>query len=174
MSEKNDSGFVDFIASVGRLGYCKYASGTVASFFTMLFYLAVIILFKFFKPEYFDFFWIILAFVILYISIPISTKAEVLYNEKDSHKIVIDEVVGFFFTMMFLPSAIHLSVFQILQIALMGFVLFRIFDIVKPYPIRTIQNLEKGLGVVLDDFVAGIYANICLHIIIRMLYTRPL
>lgn len=160
---------VDYLASIAKVGYCKFASGTVASLCGMIFYFAAIVLFKFFFPDYFDLFWAVLSIALLYVAIPISTKAEVLYDERDSHKIVIDEIVGYCFTMLFIPltiTSINLeAILSILKYAFIGFVLFRFFDIVKPYPIRQIQKLEKGLGVVMDDFVAGIYANICLQII---------
>lgn len=164
--------FVDFIASVGKLGYFKYASGTVASFFAMLFYIAALLIFKIIYPVYFDYFWVVITILVMYISIPFSTKAEKLYNEKDSHKIVIDEVAGYFFTMLFLPHIINLGIIDIIKYAFFGFVLFRIFDVVKPYPISALQKIENGLGVVMDDILAGVYANICLHIIIRLLVIK--
>ena len=94
-----------------------------------------------------------LLFVIVLsaLAIYISGSAETIYSKKDDQRIVIDEIVGFQVAM--LPVAItglHLCV---------AFVLFRIFDIWKPYPIRNLQNLSGGWGVVLDDVVAGIYAG---------------
>jgi len=75
---------------------------------------------------------------------------------KDPSKVVIDEVVGMWITMVFIPFTwINL---------LIGFGLFRLFDIYKPFGIRKMENLKDGLGVMADDVLAGIYANIILQI----------
>lgn len=76
---------------------------------------------------------------------------------KDPSKVVIDEVVGMWVTMLFVPVT-WLTL-------LIGFVLFRFFDIAKPLGIRKMENLGGGLGVMADDILAGIYANISLLII---------
>jgi phosphatidylglycerophosphatase A len=81
----------------------------------------------------------------------IAGRAEVLYGAKDPGKIVIDEVAGFLVTMTAIPCSLWTIV--------AGFLLFRFFDIIKPFPARQIdQKLKNGYGVVLDDIVAGIYA----------------
>ena len=95
-----------------------------------------------------------LLFVIVLsaLAIFISGRAERIYSNKDDQRIVIDEITGFQVAM--LPVAItgwHLCV---------AFVLFRIFDIWKPFPIRNLQNLPGGWGVVIDDIAAGIYAGV--------------
>jgi phosphatidylglycerophosphatase A len=98
--------------------------------------------------------WILRLLVVLALlalSIYISGRAEEIYRKKDDQRIVIDEIVGLQIAM--LPVAI-----TTLYLCL-GFVLFRIFDIWKPYPLRQLQNLPGGWGVVLDDVGAGIYAG---------------
>ncbi len=88
--------------------------------------------------------------------------AERIFQEKDSQRIVIDEVVGFFITMTALPLT--------WPYLLGGFCLFRFFDILKPPPIRFIERKVKGgLGVVLDDVLAGVYAQISLRVIAALL-----
>jgi phosphatidylglycerophosphatase A len=85
------------------------------------------------------------------LSIYVAQQAEKIYQKKDDQRIVIDEIIGIQIAM--LPVAItvlHLCV---------GFVLFRIFDILKPFPINNLQRLPGGWGVVIDDVVAGIYAG---------------
>lgn len=77
---------------------------------------------------------------------------------KDPSKVVLDEVIGMWITMMFVP----LSFLNIL----IGFGLFRFFDIAKPLGIRKLEQLKGGVGVMADDILAGIYANIVLQIII--------
>ena len=90
--------------------------------------------------------------VILALAVFISGRAEMIYSKKDDQRIVIDEIAGFQVAM--LPVAItglHLC---------LAFVLFRIFDIWKPFPVNKLQDLPGGWGVVLDDVGAGIYAGV--------------
>ena len=89
-------------------------------------------------------------------------EAERIFQEQDSKRIVIDEAVGFFITMTALPPT--------WPYLIGGFCLFRCFDILKPPPIRLIERTVKGgYGVVLDDVLAGIYAQISLRIIAALL-----
>lgn len=96
-----------------------------------------------------------IAFIIF--AIWVATHAQEQFEEVDPPQVVIDEIAGFLVTMAFhTPSLLTL---------VMGFVLFRIFDIVKPPPIRWIERrFTDGRGVVLDDVAAGIYANIALFV----------
>ena len=77
---------------------------------------------------------------------------------KDPSKVVLDEVIGMWITMMFVPLT-FLNV-------LIGFILFRFFDIAKPLGISKLESLKGGVGVMADDILAGIYANIVLQIIL--------
>lgn len=88
-------------------------------------------------------------------SIFIADRAEKMYQKKDDGRIVIDEVAGFLWTMNFVsPTILHVG---------LGFVLFRLFDILKPYPAVLFQNsLPGGYGIVMDDVASGIYANFVL------------
>jgi phosphatidylglycerophosphatase A len=82
-------------------------------------------------------------------------------GKKDDQRIVIDEFVGMLITFYYVtPNLLYLAI---------GFVLFRLYDIYKPYPIMKIQNLPSGLGIILDDILAGVYARIVLHIFIVIL-----
>jgi phosphatidylglycerophosphatase A len=86
-----------------------------------------------------------------------SDTAEVLIGEHDSGRIVIDEFVGYLVSVFYVP---HTYVFLIA-----GFLLFRIFDILKPFPINRIdESLSGGLGIMADDLLAGIYAGILLRL----------
>lgn len=97
-------------------------------------------------------FWRLLFILILTaLSVYIAGRAEEIYQKKDDQRIVIDEIVGFQVTM--LPVAI-----TTLNICA-AFVLFRIFDILKPFPLNKLQDLPGGWGVVMDDVGAGIYAG---------------
>jgi phosphatidylglycerophosphatase A len=96
-----------------------------------------------------------------FLSVWISKNAEIFFGKQDDPRIVIDEMMGFLITMLWVPRA---TLFVII-----GFFLFRFFDILKPLPIRHLEKrLKGGFGVVLDDVLAGIYANVILHIIGRI------
>ena len=99
--------------------------------------------------------WTIIAF--FFLASWVSDKAQSHWGKKDDQRIVIDEIMGFFMAMMWLPKT---ALFVTL-----GFVLFRLFDIVKPPPVRRLEQVRGGYGVVLDDVMAGIYANIVLQVI---------
>ena len=105
--------------------------------------------------------WLLRLFIVIFLlvlAIYIAERAEQIYRKKDDQRIVIDEIAGFQVTM--LPVAItglHL---------LVGFVLFRIFDILKPFPLRDLQKMPGGLGIVLDDVAAGIYAGILMLLLV--------
>ncbi|HQG66763.1 MAG TPA: phosphatidylglycerophosphatase A, partial [Smithella sp.] len=88
--------------------------------------------------------------VLLALSIYVSGQAEKFYQKKDDQRIVIDEIIGLQITM--LPVAIN-----VLNLCA-AFVLFRTFDIWKPFPVKNLQGLPGGWGVVADDVAAGIYA----------------
>jgi phosphatidylglycerophosphatase A len=91
-----------------------------------------------------------------------SHRAQRVLRKADSREIVIDEVAGFLLTTAFLP-------FTWLTL-IAGFLLFRFFDILKPPPIRKIEReVRGGLGVVLDDLVAGVYAHLSLRLLLYML-----
>ncbi|MDD2543771.1 MAG: phosphatidylglycerophosphatase A [Candidatus Cloacimonetes bacterium] len=93
------------------------------------------------------------------IAVFISRKAELILGE-DAGSIVIDEVAGYFMATLFLPHN--------WLIGLYAFILFRVFDIAKPFPIYRSQAIPKGWGVVIDDLLAGLYANLLIQILIRI------
>jgi phosphatidylglycerophosphatase A len=93
-----------------------------------------------------------------FLSVWISENAQIFFGKKDDQRIVIDEIIGFLITMLWIPKTTRFII--------IGFILFRFFDILKPIPIRRIERkFRGGFGVVLDDVVAGVYANIILHLI---------
>jgi len=101
---------------------------------------------------------LLVVLVLLAVSIYISGRAEKIYKKKDDQRIVIDEIVGFQVAM--LPAAI-----TIVHLGL-AFVLFRFFDILKPFPVRRLEKLPGGWGVVMDDVGAGIYAGVIMIILV--------
>ncbi len=81
------------------------------------------------------------------------------YKEKDPEYIVVDEIAGFMVGMIGIePTLIHLAI---------GFVLFRLYDIVKPPPIKMFEKLPSGLGVMVDDIIAGLYTWACMIILVK-------
>ena len=107
--------------------------------------------------------WQYLAVVIagFLVGIWICAKAARQLGVHDDPSIVWDEIIGYLITMIAVPA-------EWLWIAI-GFVLFRIFDIVKPWPIRIIdQRVQGGLGIMLDDVLAGIYALIVLQVLVKV------
>jgi phosphatidylglycerophosphatase A len=101
-----------------------------------------------------------------FLSVWISENAEIFFGKKDDQRIVIDEIMGFFITMLWVPKTV--------RFVIIGFFLFRFFDILKPFPIRRLEKrLKGGYGVVLDDVIAGIYANIVVQIITHFFTLSP-
>jgi phosphatidylglycerophosphatase A len=138
-----------FFSSVAYLGCIKHAPGTFGS-------LAGVLLWAFFMPDsaLVQLFSLAGIFVI---SILFSWLAENIYKTKDDQRIVIDEVAGMWFSLAFLPK-------QFLFLCL-GFLLFRFFDIKKPWIIKSVQTFKGGFGVTIDDVLAGIFTNFLLQIV---------
>jgi len=102
---------------------------------------------------------IILAVLFIGFAVWIAHAAEKTLKKKDPGCIVIDEVAGMVVTLIGLPFN--------LTTAVIGFIIFRILDILKPFPIRTLdKRLPGGIGIVADDVVAGIFANIILRVLL--------
>lgn len=140
-----------FIATVGYSGYFPVAPGTVGSFAGLLVYLLV--------------WWsrsvvVEVALVVLLFGAGVwaGTTAERYFGGIDPGPIVIDEVVGMLITLAFIPVG--------LSGAIAGFVLFRVFDVIKPYPAGRLERLHGGLGVMADDAMAAVYANLTLRLVL--------
>ncbi|MEK6692974.1 MAG: phosphatidylglycerophosphatase A [Nitrospirota bacterium] len=136
-----------FIATVGYIGYFPVAPGTAGSLIGFLiFWIA-------------DLTPLTLSVIILLLfplGVYVSDKTEKIFEKSDPPEIVLDEVVGTFISVFLLPKKI--------EYIIPAFFLFRFFDIVKPYPIRKIDETVKGgFGVMLDDVVAAVYTNLTLH-----------
>ena len=99
---------------------------------------------------------VIAAVGITAVGIWAASRTEKLSGVKDPGKVVVDEVAGQFIALLPVPFLINDAWWA----AILAFVLFRFFDIVKPYPARSLESLEAGLGIMADDIVAGVYAAI--------------
>jgi phosphatidylglycerophosphatase A len=137
-----------FLASFGFVGYFPFAPGTAGS-------LAALALFAFIK-------WIgtpaveLSAIVLVFaVGVWAAHATELALGRKDPGIVVIDEVLGMLITLALLPLSLT-------GIAL-GFLFFRILDVIKPYPAAQLEHLHGGLGIMADDAVAGLYAHLALR-----------
>lgn len=94
------------------------------------------------------------------IGIPICTRAAHALGKKDPGAVVYDEIAAFW--IVFAPQLLAGRVLTPVT-AIVGFVLFRVFDISKPFPCRRLEKLPDGAGIMADDLVAGAYAAACLY-----------
>lgn len=146
------------IASIFGIGYIRKGGGTVAAAF------AVLVWWLLFRNSGTQF-AIPVAVTVLVTALGVwaGNKVEPEWG-KDSYRVVIDEVAGMFISVLFVPVQWHwLGI---------GFVLFRFFDIAKPLYIRRLEALKGGWGVMFDDVLAGIYANVVLQLIILFVTWR--
>ncbi len=135
------------------IGYLPIMPGTYAS-------LSVIITYSFALGETSFYFQISIILFLFLIGTIFSTKAETIFDKKDPKPVVIDEVVGQMISVFLVSS-------RILPLAI-GFILFRVFDVLKPFPCFQAQKMKGGLGVMLDDVFAGIWANLILRVIMKI------
>jgi phosphatidylglycerophosphatase A len=105
---------------------------------------------------------IALAVLVMVIGIAAATQVCRASGKKDPQFVVIDEVAGQLIALIAVPLA--------WQTFLTGFILFRAFDIIKPPPVRQLERLPEGTGIVLDDVAAGIYALLVMQILLRFFH----
>jgi phosphatidylglycerophosphatase A len=139
-----------FVATVGYCGYFPVAPGTVGSAAGLVFYALV----RWTGSAAVEAGLILAVFAA---GVWAATTAERYFGGIDPGPIVIDEVVGMLITLAFIPVG--------WSAAIVGFVLFRIFDVIKPYPARQFERLHGGLGVMADDAMAAVYANLSLRLV---------
>jgi len=149
------------ILTMMGIGNSKYAPGTIASFITCIIYIWFYVL-------QVNIFFLILAVTILFIfSVFAIDNSKNLFSKIDAREIVIDEFIGQSIPILTIYSLIEKNNFiYFILYTLISFILFRIFDILKPFPINTIdQKMKNGFGVILDDVVAGFYSVTILLVI---------
>jgi phosphatidylglycerophosphatase A len=142
-----------FLATAAYTGYFPIAPGTVGSAVGLAAYAAV--------------WWtrsplVEVAVIALLFAVGVwaGTITERYFGGIDPGPIVLDEVVGMLITLAFIPVG--------WAGALAGFVLFRIFDVIKPFPAARLEKLHGGLGVMADDAMAAVYANVSLRLLIAL------
>ncbi len=140
-------------------GYLPGAPGTFGTLIGVGIYLLL------FKYPYILCLLIVLLFIC---GVRLSTWAEEYFKEKDSQKIVIDEIVGYLITMAGVGFIYPVDGPKLYMVSLIGFILFRLFDIFKPFYIKKAEQIKGGLGVMLDDALAGVYSNLVLILIMAI------
>lgn len=143
--------FHKLAATVFGIGYVGKGGGTVAAIF------ACICWYFLFPTGFQALPAIILTLVVTFLGIWNGNVVEPYWG-KDHARVVIDEVAGQFITLLFIPVSI--------KYLIVGLILFRFFDIVKPLYIRKAEALPGGWGVMFDDVLAGVYANVTFQVLL--------
>jgi phosphatidylglycerophosphatase A len=146
-----------FIGSACYIGFIAGAPGTYASLATTLAFFLVYRINHRILPEL----HLSVFCLTTLIGVMVAARVSRASGKEDPSFIVIDEVAGQLLTFLFVP--VHWWTLA------GGTLLFRIFDIWKPYPLRNLEHLKNGVGVMADDIGAGIYANLVLQVIVRLL-----
>ena len=151
--------FLIKFSEIYPIGKFKYAPGTIASLFTCIIY--------FYLNTYFQIEILILIFFIVFFLSLLSIQNYLkLYGNKDHQSIVIDEFLGQILTLtplLFLKN-FKLDLDYFLELLIFAFLLFRFFDIVKPWPINIIDRSKSSLSVIMDDMLAGLFSAIIVFI----------
>lgn len=136
----------ELIATGFYVGRFRYAPGTVGTLLGVP--LVYLLVYKW---------WLTLLFGLLLYAVAVWSANYMveLTREKDPEEVVIDEIVGYFFSFLLIEPT--------LKTIAVAFVTFRVLDILKPYPIKLFEKLPKGHGVVADDVVAGIMNAVILY-----------
>jgi len=153
MNFKNSSNFFvkSFTTCLG-LGYSPIFPGAVGVFF------GIVIAYLVHPLPFFN--KILITVILIVLAIPLSTKAEELFQKKDCKKIVIDEVIGVLVATIWFTN---LSIIMFISILF----IYGLFDAIKIYPTNVSENLYGGWGIVIDDIIAGIYTALTIFLILK-------
>lgn len=170
--KKSKRDYFSLAVTTFGVGYLPYAPGTYGSAVGVGIYLIIALIEGNFAlsllgkgwtfeqiAAWFHVFNLVVFLLFCLLGIWASGRATKLFKNKDPQQAVVDEVIGQLITFLFIPFA------SSWRLVLAGFLLFRLFDIWKPYPIDSLQNLPAGIGVCADDILAGVYAGTCLSLI---------
>jgi len=139
-----------FLGTGFGVGYTPFLPGTAGTLLGVVIYLVLSRIFTY------PFSYVVMLVIFSGFGVWICGKCDHHFEKKDSPVIVIDEIEGFLIAMFALPVSF--------RFILLGFILFRAFDILKPFKIERLQKLPGGWGIMADDIAAGILANLMLHI----------
>jgi phosphatidylglycerophosphatase A len=145
-------GFVSKAFASGLFsGYSPVASGTVGSAVGLAFYAI---------PGFEQLYVIVpLCVIVFFLGVKASDSMEKVYGN-DPSEVTIDEVLGMWISLVYLPKRI--------LVAVLAFLIFRLLDIVKPYPARRFDNVRGGYGVMLDDVISAIYTNLIVQLAVYL------
>lgn len=146
MAGKFQRGVATFIASVAYLGYSPLAPGTVGT-------LAAFAVYWWLVPA--GYWVLVVGAVFIAVGIWAGGVAEKVWQKKDPGRVCVDEFAAYFVAVAFLPKT--------MAYAVAAFILSRVFDILKPFPAGRSQRLRGGWGIMADDIVASLYANLILQ-----------
>jgi phosphatidylglycerophosphatase A len=143
-----------FIATCAHVGYAPVAPGTWGSAFGLVIYYLV-------RRQASTAVELVVIALITVIGLWAATEAEHYFGGIDPGPVVIDEVIGMLITLALHPVNVLGAV--------LGFLIFRVLDVIKPWPARRLELLPGGFGVVFDDVMAGVYGNLLMWAAIRVL-----
>jgi len=153
MNFKNSSNFfVKFFTTCFGLGYSPIFPGAVGAAF------ATVIAYLIHPLPLFN--KILITLILIVLAVPLSTKAEELFQKKDCKKIVIDEVVGILIATIWFTN---LSIMMFISILF----IYGLFDAIKIYPANVSENLYGGWGIVIDDVIVGIYTALTIFLLLK-------
>jgi len=138
------------LATFGYSGYAPVAPGTAGS-------LAALVLFAAVRFQGSPALEIGTLALVTVVGVWAATAAERHFAREDPGPVVIDEVAGTLLTLLLVPVG--------LSGALIGFLAFRVFDIVKPWPARRLEHLPGGVGIMADDLMAGVYGQVVMRLL---------
>ena len=142
-----------FVGSGLFSGYFPFAPGTMGSLFALGIFLI---------PGFENLYIILPVTLICFIiGIPLGNYFEKIYG-KDPKQFTLDEFVGTWITFLFVPKSLLLII--------VGFIIWRVLDIIKPFPANRLESLNGGLGIMLDDVASGMYSLLIIHIFKFLLY----
>ena len=144
---------IRIISTFFYLGYFPKIPGTIGTLGGLILY---ILLNNFFNFNVYS--MCIFTLILIIVSIISSSYAIKVFNNNDPKEVVIDEVAGYFVSVLFLPFDYNLII--------IAFILFRLFDIYKPFLVKKLEDLKGGLGITLDDVGAGVLSIILIQFMI--------
>jgi phosphatidylglycerophosphatase A len=142
-----------FIAQGAYSGRSPFAPGTAGTVIGVLLYL--------FLKDLGTLWYGLACAVVIVLGVWSAGRADQLFGTKDNRTIVIDEIAGYLVSLLLVPGA--------WQYVVAAFFVFRFFDILKPFPLRQLEHLPGGWGVMMDDIGAGVYTNIVLQTAVYLL-----
>lgn len=140
--------FIKLLVTGFYTGYTPVVPGTAGSLIGVALYFGV--------SRFPWYFYLLILIGLFFLGVGASNQATIhFFKERDSRRIVIDEICGLLVTMFLIPLSIKLII--------IGFLIFRFIDILKPPPLRRLEELPGGWGIMTDDILAGVYSNLILR-----------